>query len=166
EAAESIMEADMLVVAPGHSGLDALSVLARPRIAQAVEATRGIKVVITKIMTAEGDPRDEPTTSYQLKTIKSLVPMACDVVVANSATFTRQQLDAYAAVGARPVLPDLDMTSAYATTVVTEGLVAPGHLARHDANRLAEVLVDIGTKAVISPRDRSLPVAALAMSAS
>jgi 2-phospho-L-lactate transferase/gluconeogenesis factor (CofD/UPF0052 family) len=166
-AVDAIMEADMLVVAPGNIEPDALSVLARPRIAEAVEATRGIRVIITKIMTAEGDPFDEPTTSYQLKTIKSIVPMSCDVVVANSASFTRQQLEAYAAVGARPVLPDLDMTSAYATSVVTEELVAPGHLARHDAKRLAEVLVDIGTQAVISPRDRpAVPVAALAVSTS
>src|SRR6202022_201495 len=98
-AVEAILNADMVVVAPGHVVPDALSVLACPSIVEALEASHAIKVVVTKIMTAEGDLRDEPTTSYQLRMIKSLIPLSFDVVVANSASFTRRQLEAYAAVG-------------------------------------------------------------------
>lgn len=159
-AVDAIQDADMVVLAPGYVGPGALAVLARPRIVEAMETTRAIKVAVTKIMTAEGDPLDEPTTSFQLKMINSLVPLSFDVVVANSASFNRRQLEAYAAVGARPVLPDLDATSAYARTVVTEELVAPGHLARHDPKRLAELLVDIGTESVIAPHGQ--PAAAVA----
>jgi len=159
-AADSILEADMIVIAPCHVVPEALSVLAGPRIVEALKMTQAITVVVTKIMTAERDPGDEPTTSFQLKMIKRIAPLSFDVVVANSAAFTRRQLEAYAAFGARPIVPDVDLTSTYAKTVLTEELVAPGYLARHDPKRLAELLVDIGTQAVIS-QPRSSPEALL-----
>jgi 2-phospho-L-lactate transferase/gluconeogenesis factor (CofD/UPF0052 family) len=149
-AVEAITQADMVIVAPGHLEADILPVLARPRILDAVRATHGLKVVVTKIMTAEGDPTDEPTTSHQLRSLSSRVELSFDVVVANSASFTRKQLQAYAAVGARPVRPDPEQTSAYATMVVTEQLVAPGHLARHDPKQLGETLIEVGTRSVLA----------------
>ena len=149
-AAESIRQADMVVVAPGHVKADLLPVLTQPHIVDAMRATRGIKVAVTKIMTAEGDPDDEPTTSHQLKVITTCVPLSFDVVVANSAAFTRQQLQAYAAVGARPVRPDPDETSAFAGSVVTDELVAQGNLARHDPKRLGEMLIEVGTRSVLA----------------
>jgi 2-phospho-L-lactate transferase/gluconeogenesis factor (CofD/UPF0052 family) len=151
-AIEAITQADMVVVAPGHVEADTLPILGRPQVAEAMRATRGIKVAITKIMTAEGDARDEPTTSHQLERIARRVPQSFDVVIANSASFTRRQLEAYAAVGARPVRPDTKETSLYAKLVVTDELVASGHLARHDPRRLGELLIEIGTKSVVAPR--------------
>ena len=149
-AAEAITQADMVVVAPGHAEADILPVLARPRIVDAMRATHGIKVVVTKIMTAESDPNDEPTTSHQLRALTTRVQLSFDFVVANSASFTRQQLQAYAAVGARPVRPDPDQTSAHAGMVVTEELVAPGHLARHEPRRLGETLIEVGTRSILA----------------
>jgi len=154
-AEEAILQADMVVVAPGHVAANA-PVMARPGIVEAMRATRSTKLVVTKIMTAEGDPSDEPTTSYQLQAITSLAPLSFDAVVANSPSFTRQQLAAYAAVGARPVLPDRDRTSAYAATIVTEELVAPGHLARHDPKRLGDVLISVGTQLVLAAAESEL----------
>src|SRR5207249_3664787 len=137
---EAITHADMVVVAPGNLEADTLPILGRPQIAEALRTTRGIKVAITKIMTAEGDATDDPTTSHQLERIAGGVPQSFDVVVANSASFTRRQLEAYAAVGAQPVRPDTEKTSLYAKLVVTDEIVASGHLARHDPNRLGELL--------------------------
>jgi hypothetical protein len=101
-------------------------------------------------MTAEGDPNDEPTTSHQLKAITSCVGLSFDFVVASSAAFTRQQLEAYADVGARPVRPDPEQSSAYGATLVTEELVAPGNLARHDPKRLGETLIEVGTRSTLA----------------
>jgi 2-phospho-L-lactate transferase/gluconeogenesis factor (CofD/UPF0052 family) len=148
-AEEAILQADMVVVAPGHVAANA-PVMARPGVVKAMRATRSIKVVVTKIMTAEGDPGDEPTTSHQLQAITSLAPLSFDAVVANSPSFTRHQLAAYAAMGAHPVLPDRDRTSAYAATIVIDELVAPGHLARHDPKRLGDVLISVGTQLVLA----------------
>ena len=149
-AIEAITDADMVVLAPGHLDADTMPVLARPGIADAMRASRGIKVAVTKIMTAERDPHDEPTTSHQLKAITSRVPLSFDYVVANSASFTRQQLEAYAAVGARPVRLDSEETAGYARVVVTEELAAIGHLARHDPKRLGDALIEIGTQSVLA----------------
>ena len=151
-AVQAITQADMVVVAPGNVEVDTLPILERPQIAEAMHATRGIKVAITKIMTAEGDATDQPTTSHQLERIASRVPNSFDVVVANSASFTRRQLEAYAAVGARPVRPDAEKTALYAKVVVTDEIVASGHLARHDPDRLGELLIEIGMKSVVAPR--------------
>jgi hypothetical protein len=105
---------------------------------------------VTKIMTAEGDPTDKPTTSHQLAAISAIAPIGFDAVLANSASFTRAQLDAYAAVGAHPVVPDPELTSRYARLVLTEKLVTPGQLARHDPKELAAALIGLGTDSFLA----------------
>ena len=159
-AVEALMEANLVVVAPGRVDADLAPVLGLPAIAQALRKTPAIKVAVTKIMTAEGDPADEPTTSYQLRAITAVADVPFDIVLANSAAFTRAQLDAYAAVGAHPVVPDTEATARYARLVLTERLVAPGQLARHDAKELGEALIALGTDSFLagSRADEALAV--------
>jgi 2-phospho-L-lactate transferase/gluconeogenesis factor (CofD/UPF0052 family) len=149
-AVEALMDANLVVIAPGRVDADLAPVLGLPGITQALQKTSAIKVAVTKIMTAEGDPTDEPTTSYQLRAISAAARVPFDIVLANSATFTRAQLDAYAAVGAHPVIPDAQATSHYARLVLTERLVAPGQLARHDPKELGEALIALGTDSFLA----------------
>jgi 2-phospho-L-lactate transferase/gluconeogenesis factor (CofD/UPF0052 family) len=142
-AIEAIAGADMVVVAPGHLALDLMPVLCCPGVIGALQQTAAVKVVVTKIMTAE-DSSEAATTSHQVRALATLTGCQFDVVLANHGSFSSNQLRRYAAAGARPVVPDVEATSLRAHQVVTEPLAAPGDLARHDPERLGECLLEVG----------------------
>jgi 2-phospho-L-lactate transferase/gluconeogenesis factor (CofD/UPF0052 family) len=144
-AVEAIAGADMVVIAPGHLELDLMPVLCCPGMITALQRTAAVKVVVTKIMTAE-DAGEEPTTSHQVRALASLIGCQFDVAVANHGVLSSIQLKRYAAAGARAVVPDVEATGLRAREVVTERLSAPGDLARHDPERLGECLLEVGAQ--------------------
>ncbi|HET9848574.1 MAG TPA: 2-phospho-L-lactate transferase CofD family protein [Candidatus Dormibacteraeota bacterium] len=153
-AVSEIARADMVVIAPGHLELDILPVLCCPGIRGALQRSTALKVLVTKIMTAE-EARDEATTSAQVRALTLLTGRTFDVVVANSGSFSNRQLDRYAAAGARPITPDIAATQAQARLLVVEPLAAAGDLARHDPERLGECLLEVGAQSLTRPVERA-----------
>lgn len=149
-ATEAISKADMVVVAPGHLELDILPLLTRPPIAGALRESCALKIVVTSIMTAEGDSTGGASSSDQVRALARDSSTQFDIVLANSASFSRSQLQAYAARGTQPILPDAEQTAQYAKRVITEELTAPGDLARHDPKRLGECLIEIGSASLLN----------------
>ena len=145
----ALSEADMIVVAPGHLELDLLPVLSCPGVLAAMTESTALKVVVTKIMTAE-DSDEVPLTSHQVGALASLTGTGFDVVLANSGPFTPGQLRVYAAAGSHPIRPDVEATTRFATRLLTEQLAAPGDLARHDPEQLGECLVDVGAEHLLN----------------
>lgn len=144
-----LSEADMIVIAPGHLELDLLPVLSCPGVIDAIRGSHALKLVVTKIMTAE-DANEVDTTSSHVEALSSLTGVTFDVALANSGPFNPTQLRAYAAAGARPIRPDAERTMPYTRQLLTEQLAAPGDLARHDPESLGECLVDIGAEHLLN----------------
>ena len=153
-AVSEISQADMVVIAPGHLELDILPVLCCPGVRSALQRSQALKVVVTKIMTAE-DASDEATTSAQVRALALLLGSNVDVVVANSGSFSNRQLDRYAAAGARPIIPDVPATETQARLLVIEPIAAAGDLARHDPERLGECLLEVGAQSLTRPAERA-----------
>jgi 2-phospho-L-lactate transferase/gluconeogenesis factor (CofD/UPF0052 family) len=151
-AVAALEEADMIVIAPGHLELDLLPVLCCPGVIDALKHSTALKVVVTKIMTAE-DAQEIATTSHQVGALAALVGITFDVALANGGAFTPGQLRAYAAVGAFPIRPDEDATRRYTRQLLTEQLGVRGDLARHDPEQLGESLVEIGAQALLQAVD-------------
>jgi 2-phospho-L-lactate transferase/gluconeogenesis factor (CofD/UPF0052 family) len=148
-ALAALSEADMIVIAPGHLELDLVPVLSCPGVIGALRESEALKVVVTKIMTAE-DAQGVASTSQEVRPLAALTGMTFDIALANSGPFTPRQLRAYAAVGARPIQPDPEATKPYAREVLTQQLGAAGDLARHDPEQLGESLVEIGAEHLMS----------------
>lgn len=144
-AIRALLEADMIVVAPGHLELDLLPVLCCPGIIDAIKQSDALKVVVTKMMTAE-DAQEVATTSHQAGALAALIGTRFDVVLANAGPFTPGQLRLYAAAGAYPIRPDVEATLPYTEQLLAEQLGARGDLARHDPEQLGESLVEIGAQ--------------------
>ncbi len=149
DALRAIAEADMVVLAPGHPEVN-VAVLCAPGIGEALRRSPALKVVVTKVMTGEGEP-GEATTSRQLKALVGGLSAPFDVVVANSPAFPLEQLRAYAAVSARPLVPDPVATARFARRLVIQDLVAPGELARHDPDRIGACLIQVGMESFLEP---------------
>jgi 2-phospho-L-lactate transferase/gluconeogenesis factor (CofD/UPF0052 family) len=145
----ALAEADMIVIAPGHLELDLLPVLSCPGVINAIRSSDALKVVATKVMTAEAS-REDDTTSSHMRALSAMCGAGFDVVLANSGPFNPAQLRAYAAAGARPVRPDIDQTMPFTRQLLTEQLGAAGDLARHDPEALGECLVEIGAEHLLN----------------
>jgi 2-phospho-L-lactate transferase/gluconeogenesis factor (CofD/UPF0052 family) len=145
-APEAIVGADMIVIAPGQYDLDIQPVFSSPGIAQAFRDSPALKVVVTKVMSAENEESDG-TTSQELERLVQVVPPPIDLVLANDPLFPERQLRAYASLGARPIVPDIDRTARFAAKVLAEPLTGLGDLARHDPVRLGERLITVGSAA-------------------
>jgi 2-phospho-L-lactate transferase/gluconeogenesis factor (CofD/UPF0052 family) len=154
-AAAGLLDADMIVIAPGHLEHDLAPVLCCPGVVAALRKSDALKVVVTKIMTAE-DSEEAATTSQSLRALSALSGMTFDIALANSGLFTPRQLNAYAALGARPIQPDVDATRPYAREVLTHQLAADGDLARHDPEQLGETLVEIGAEYLMNAWEAEL----------
>jgi 2-phospho-L-lactate transferase/gluconeogenesis factor (CofD/UPF0052 family) len=148
-AVAALADADMIVIAPGHLELDLIPVLCCPGVIGAVRDSRALKVVVTKIMTAEA-AGEVPRTSHYLRPLSELIGTRFDVALANSRPFSPGQLRAYIAAGADPIRADIEATAPYAVRVLTEPLAAAGDLARHDPDELGQCLVEIGAEHLLS----------------
>jgi 2-phospho-L-lactate transferase/gluconeogenesis factor (CofD/UPF0052 family) len=154
-AAAGLLEADMIVIAPGHLEHDLAPVLCCPGVLETLRKSAALKVVVTKIMTAE-DSDEAATTSQWVRALSALAGVTFDIALANSGPFTPRQLRAYAAAGARPIQPDPDATRPYAREVRTQQLAAAGDLARHDPEQLGETLVEIGAEHLMNAWEAEL----------
>ena len=144
-ALAAVSQADLIVIAPGHLELDLIPVLCCPGMIDALRDSHALKVVVTKIMTAEGSA-EAPLASQQVSPLASLIGGRFDAVVANAGPLSRQQLHTYAAAGSFPIEPDVQETLRYAPRVMTEQLAAAGDLARHDPELLGQCLVEMGAE--------------------
>lgn len=140
--------ADMIVIAPGNLELDLLPVLCAPGVMGALRESRALKVVVTKIMTAE-DGEEPAVTSHHVGALAELTGITFDAALVNAGPFSAAQLRTYAAAGAHPIQPDIEATRRYARQILTERLSVSGDLARHDPEQLGERLVEIGAEALL-----------------
>jgi 2-phospho-L-lactate transferase/gluconeogenesis factor (CofD/UPF0052 family) len=144
-ALTAVSQADLIVIAPGHLQLDLIPVLCCPGLIDAVKESHALKLVVTKIMTAEASD-EVPLVSHHVRPLAELIGARFDVVVANGGPFSQRQLHAYAAAGSYPIRPDVQDTMRYARRVMTEPLAVAGDLARHDPELLGQCLVEIGAQ--------------------
>jgi 2-phospho-L-lactate transferase/gluconeogenesis factor (CofD/UPF0052 family) len=143
-----LSEADMIVVAPGSFELDIEPVLSQPGVQAALRASSGLTVAVSRIMTAEHEGA-AATASDDLHRLSGLLPRLPDVALVNVPALRERQLRAYAAMGSRPIVPDVEAAARYARRIVREPLAADGDLARHDPQRLGDALIQIGSAAVM-----------------
>jgi len=130
--------------------VDLIPVLCCPGVVEAVRDSRALKVMVTKIMTAEGSD-EVPDASQHVRPLAELIGIQFDVALTSSGPFSRGQVRAYAAAGALPIQADTEAMMRYARRVLTEQLGAAGHLARHDPEELGQCLVEIGAEHLLNP---------------
>jgi 2-phospho-L-lactate transferase/gluconeogenesis factor (CofD/UPF0052 family) len=70
-----------------------------------------------------------------------------DYALVNTAPVSETLLRNYAREGATPILPDIERIEALGVRVVPGNFAAEGDTLRHNADRVAETLLDLGLKA-------------------
>jgi len=142
KAVEAIRRADLVVLGPGSLYTSILPNLLIPEIAGAISKSRAPKVYIANLMTQPGETAGYALADH-LRAIQQHVPLkVIDWVVANRQAVSPEIARRYQAQGAEPVTIDIPALQKLGFRVILDDLLEEHAVIRHDAERLARLLVE------------------------
>lgn len=151
EAAEAILNADLIVLGPGDLFTSVLPNLLVEGIPDALKKTKGKIVYVMNLMTKWGQTYNFTATDH-IRTIETYIGRVIDAVVINTGKIPKRALDVYAKSHEQPVADDVTVDHAkyhvIRADVAGEAMVHRSatdtlvrSLIRHDSAKLADVLV-------------------------
>ena len=144
ESVGAILDADLIVLGPGSLYTSVIPNLLVDGIAEAIRASRALRVFVMNIMTQDGETEGY-TGPDHLRALRAhggdgLV----DVCLANHAPVPQELIAAYRAEGAEPLALCRDELEKMGVRVAEAPLLAvEENFVRHDAKRLAQSLMEL-----------------------
>ncbi len=143
ETLAAIQAADLITLGPGSLYTSLIPNLLVRGIPEAIHRSSAVKVVVGNLMTQPGETRGY-TASDHLRALDAHVGYRLfDRVVLNTKELSRTMRRRYSAERAEPVRNDLDRVRALGVEPVMASLLVEDHVARHNAARLAKLLLDL-----------------------
>jgi len=142
EALEAIALADLIVLGPGSLYTSILPDLLVPEITRAIVNAPGTCVYIANLMTQPGETEGYSLADHVRAIREHTSRRLLDAVVVNRKPVSPEVARRYRADGAEPVLPETGPLEKLGVRVVSENLLEEHGVIRHDARRLARLLVD------------------------
>ncbi len=137
EAIEAIADADIVVLGPGSLYTSILPNLLVKGIADALEASKAVKLYVCNVMTQPGET-DGYTASDHVKAIVDHVgPGVVDYVLVNDEEIPPLLAEKYREQDAFPVEPDVEKIAQIGPQPITARLISETDLVRHDSRKLA-----------------------------
>lgn len=152
---KAIRAADVITVGPGSLYTSILPNLLVAQVARVIGQSSATKIFVNNLMTQPGET-DGFTARAHLETVRQYAPeIHFDFVVVNERRINKEQAELYAGEGAYQIGIDDPIEDALdqATEIVRADLLDGGEKVRHNADRLAEV--------VLGCRERALSKAAV-----
>ena len=147
---KAIRSADVITVGPGSLYTSILPNLLVAQVARVIGQSHATKIFVNNLMTQPGET-DGYTARAHLDTVREYAPeIHFDFVVVNDRRISKEQAERYAAEGAYqigiddPIEDALDQT----TEIVRADLLDAGEKVRHNADRLAEVVLACRVRAL------------------
>lgn len=149
QALRAIRAADIITVGPGSLYTSILPNLLVAQVARVIGETHATKIFVNNLMTQPGETEGYSARKH-LETIKKYAPeIHFDFVIINDRRVSKEQEELYAAEGAYQIGLDepIDDAIDQATEIVRADLLDSGEKVRHNADRLAEVVLDCRKRA-------------------
>ena len=147
---KAIRSADVITVGPGSLYTSILPNLLVAQVARVIGQSHATKIFVNNLMTQPGET-DGYTARAHLDTVREYAPeIHFDFVVVNDRRISKEQAERYAAEGAYqigiddPIEDALDQT----TEIVRADLLDAGEKVRHNADRLAAVVLACRVRAL------------------
>jgi uncharacterized cofD-like protein len=147
ETLESIARADLITLGPGSLYTSLITNLLVKGIPEALTETRGLRVFVCNLMTQSNESLGLTASQHIEKIYEHMGQAIFDYALVNTAPVSETLLRNYAREGATPILPDIERIEALGLRVVPGNFAAEGDTLRHNADRVAETLLDLGLKA-------------------
>ncbi|MFL6231370.1 MAG: uridine diphosphate-N-acetylglucosamine-binding protein YvcK [Pyrinomonadaceae bacterium] len=145
DALAALRSADVITVGPGSLYTSILPNLLVAHVAEAIGASRAVKLFVCNLMTQPGET-DGYTARRHLEVVKRYAPeIGFDYVIVNNRPVTPEQAERYAAEGAQQIgLNDhaLERQFSDEAEIVRADLLDEGAKVRHSPEKLARVILD------------------------
>ena len=146
-ALEAIAEADLITLGPGSLYTSLVTNLLVKGIPEAIAASAATRVFVCNLMT-QANESIGLTASQHIERIQQHASGSSrrlfDYALINTGPISPTLLEKYAAEGQQPIEADLDRIRALGVQPITGNFVHEGDLLRHDYDKVAEVLLQIG----------------------
>ncbi len=137
---QAISEADLILLGPGSLYTSVIPNLLVRGVADAVRASRALRVYVCNVMTQPGETDGFSASDHVRVLTDQLGPgLFTHVLVNTQRPRNRSLLARYEAMGAVPVVPDVGRVAAQGVTPVGDALISEDEVVRHDPDRLAKV---------------------------
>jgi uncharacterized cofD-like protein len=147
ETLDSIARADLITLGPGSLYTSLITNLLVKGIPEALAQARGLRVFICNLMTQSNESLNLTASQHIEKIYEHTGQAIFDYVLVNTAPVSETLLRNYAREGAAPIVPDIERVESLGVRVVPGNFAAEGDVLRHNADRVADVLLHLGLQA-------------------
>ncbi|HEX6496681.1 MAG TPA: gluconeogenesis factor YvcK family protein [Acidobacteriaceae bacterium] len=147
ETLDSIARADLITLGPGSLYTSLITNLLVKGIPDALADAHGLRVFICNLMTQSNESLGLTASQHIEKIYEHTGHAIFDYALVNTAPVSETLLRNYAREGAVPILPDIERIEALGVRVIPGNFAAEGDTLRHNADRVADVLLHLGLDA-------------------
>jgi uncharacterized cofD-like protein len=146
ETLHAIHQADLITVGPGSLYTSLITNLLVDGISEALSEARGLRVFVCNLMT-EANESLGLTASEHIKRIYDHTGAPIfDYAILNTAPFSPETLQRYAAEGAAPIEPDVQAVEALGVRCIAGDFAVEENVVRHAAARVTAALLELSRK--------------------
>ena len=156
ETLDSIARADLITLGPGSLYTSLITNLLVQGIPEALGRARGLRVFVCNLMTQSNESLGLTASQHIERIYEHAGRPIFDYALVNTAPVSPSLLYRYAQEGAAPILPDIEQIEALGVRVIPGPFAAEGDTLRHDADRVAEMLLTMGLEADLHPRGKTV----------
>lgn len=148
---EAIANADLITVGPGSLYTSLITNLLVRGVPEALAASKATKVYVCNLMTQANESLGLTASQHIEKILQHAGEVASsifDYALVNTAPISGARLEQYEREGQNPIEADLERIRALGVEPITGNFVHEGDVLRHDYDRLAEKLLELGLSRV------------------
>lgn len=143
-ALEAIRDADLILLGPGSLYTSVIPNLLVDGVVDAIVRSEVPKIYVCNLMTQDGETEGYTAADHLEALLAHGVPGMVDLCLVNSAPVDPVLLEKYREENAVPLVVDRERLDSMGLEIVEQPLASEtGDYARHDPDRLAEVILDI-----------------------
>jgi uncharacterized cofD-like protein len=147
---EEIAAADLITIGPGSLFTSLIPNLLVHGIPEAIRKSKALKVYVGNLMTQANESLGMTAAQHIEALFRHAGGKFFDYALLNETPIPPEMQDRYAAEGAEPIVVDVDAVHALGVEPVLGLYLAPGEIARHNADRIAHDLMQL-----LSERNRA-----------
>ncbi len=143
EAADAIMNADLIVIGPGDLYTSILPHTLVEGFTDAIQKTNAPIVYIMNTTTKWGETNGFTATDFTRTLLTYLKKNTLNYIICNSTLIEKHLLEKYSEERAAPVVVDHQELQRYAHNVIEEDVITQTDVVRHDAEKISRVLMNL-----------------------
>jgi uncharacterized cofD-like protein len=150
ETLAAIEQADLITVGPGSLYTSIITNLLVQGIPTALASARGLRVFVCNMMTEANESLDLTASEHIERIYEHARAPIFDYALLNTARFSEDTLERYAAENASPIVADLERVEAMGVRCIVGNFASEGSVVRHAAGRVTGALLALGKAHVAS----------------